>query len=785
MRRYKLLSILLSFLSFTVSVRGGKGNGLEYVGRTLENLESLSDVRVWGNYAYVGGSGGIGIFDISDPSLPSCKKVYSFSHPGGRCFTLELVYPYLYVGTSNRFLILDISSPDNPQKLSEYFFPQIHDIIIQSNYAYLSCYWDRSVIIMDISDPSHPEITARCKVQGLPRLMGMKGHYLYVPTVGDSACLNVIDIEDPTNPQSIALFQEGVNREGVAIYGDYLYTIESKQYPEKGCGIGIFNISDPLNPKKVKFLEIGASPPLLRYKHYLFLNFGSLKIMDLIPDPLNPHQIGIFSNEHSYFPCQLKFIQFPYAYIGSGANPRGAYGIGSFFEILNISNISHPKKEGMYYVSTGVSYLDISGKYLGAVYANEGSGFTLLDISNPALPKYIGYIDYPCYQGQDGTMAFYYLFTVALSYPYAYVTYELKWNPEGYVPTGFHIIDISAPPNLKLLSSYSYKNYTDGNFPFLIMLRDSYVYLPVANEGIRIVDVSNPENPYLAGSFPDTSIHWLAPSPPYLYESSRDENGYAILRILDITQPTKPIEVGRFTPPSDEVVCFLKSIDNIGFVFFLKEWRGERGIYAVDFSNPKNPQILSTYYTGKKSYGFHISNHFLYYITPDSLREDGWYYSLRALDISDPYHIKEAGGYYDIKGFITRFTITSSGEYVYVPFYFWEHIKIFHNVIGGVKEADNQLHKAPVFKIFSSNPFRENIKLSFVIPQKEKVSLCIYDISGRLIKTLFRAQGIKSETKVISWDGRDDKGNLLPSGVYFIRLEAGGITKTEKVILIR
>jgi flagellar hook assembly protein FlgD len=38
---------------------------------------------------------------------------------------------------------------------------------------------------------------------------------------------------------------------------------------------------------------------------------------------------------------------------------------------------------------------------------------------------------------------------------------------------------------------------------------------------------------------------------------------------------------------------------------------------------------------------------------------------------------------------------------------------------------------------------------------------------------------------VISWDGTDDSGRKLPSGVYFVRLESDDFKKTEKAILLR
>ena len=83
------------------------------------------------------------------------------------------------------------------------------------------------------------------------------------------------------------------------------------------------------------------------------------------------------------------------------------------------------------------------------------------------------------------------------------------------------------------------------------------------------------------------------------------------------------------------------------------------------------------------------------------------------------------------------------------------------------------------------NPTKKSTVISLQLPVKETISLKVYDATGRLIKTLVKTQRLEPKTYTIKWDGRDDKGNLLPSGVYFVRLETRGITRIEKVILTR
>jgi hypothetical protein len=82
------------------------------------------------------------------------------------------------------------------------------------------------------------------------------------------------------------------------------------------------------------------------------------------------------------------------------------------------------------------------------------------------------------------------------------------------------------------------------------------------------------------------------------------------------------------------------------------------------------------------------------------------------------------------------------------------------------------------------NPFRGQTTLQYGVQTRNKVSLKVYDSSGRLVKTLVdgdRPAGSYSAT----WDGKGTSGEQLPSGIYFCRLQAGDATATRKMILLR
>ena len=101
----------------------------------------------------------------------------------------------------------------------------------------------------------------------------------------------------------------------------------------------------------------------------------------------------------------------------------------------------------------------------------------------------------------------------------------------------------------------------------------------------------------------------------------------------------------------------------------------------------------------------------------------------------------------------------------------------------GVEEKNRKIGN-PKFEIYP-NPFRTIMNLSYQIVNKNPINLEVYNTAGRLVRTLTKTQSLEPKTYTIKWDGRDEKENPLPSGVYFIKLETRGITKTEKVILTR
>jgi hypothetical protein len=83
------------------------------------------------------------------------------------------------------------------------------------------------------------------------------------------------------------------------------------------------------------------------------------------------------------------------------------------------------------------------------------------------------------------------------------------------------------------------------------------------------------------------------------------------------------------------------------------------------------------------------------------------------------------------------------------------------------------------------NPFRDRTQIAFEVPNASRVQLRIYDVQGRLVRTLDGGQ-VQGPTSSFEWQGRDDRGHRLPSGVYSYRLIVNGEpTLTRKAVVLR
>lgn len=82
------------------------------------------------------------------------------------------------------------------------------------------------------------------------------------------------------------------------------------------------------------------------------------------------------------------------------------------------------------------------------------------------------------------------------------------------------------------------------------------------------------------------------------------------------------------------------------------------------------------------------------------------------------------------------------------------------------------------------NPFNPQTAIAFTLKERGAVSLKIYDVAGALVRELVNDTRVAGAHNV-KWDGRDESGKQVASGVYFYKLVAGHFTSTKKMVLLK
>ena len=83
------------------------------------------------------------------------------------------------------------------------------------------------------------------------------------------------------------------------------------------------------------------------------------------------------------------------------------------------------------------------------------------------------------------------------------------------------------------------------------------------------------------------------------------------------------------------------------------------------------------------------------------------------------------------------------------------------------------------------NPFNPATTITYGLAERAAVTLSIYDVSGRLVRTLVDEVQEPGRSYTVVWDGRNAFGRSVSSGIYFCRLKAGTRASTRKMVLLR
>ena len=102
-----------------------------------------------------------------------------------------------------------------------------------------------------------------------------------------------------------------------------------------------------------------------------------------------------------------------------------------------------------------------------------------------------------------------------------------------------------------------------------------------------------------------------------------------------------------------------------------------------------------------------------------------------------------------------------------------------------VDETPDTHLSGPIDFLYQSrpNPFRGTATIRFNLAGETPVDIAIYDVSGRMVKTLMDGVGDQGENTVV-WDGTDNGGNRVGSGIFWVKMSTPSYESTKQMVVM-
>jgi hypothetical protein len=159
----------------------------------------------------------------------------------------------------------------------------------------------------------------------------------------------------------------------------------------------------------------------------------------------------------------------------------------------------------------------------------------------------------------------------------------------------------------------------------------------------------------------------------------------------------------------------------------------------------------------------------------NNIREHCWTLQF-GIDPGAPPHVMAIDSIYDpVNGSLWFGLVEGTIEFspVLVPG------AIFYGVTSGISESDQILPTEISLSQNYPNPFNASTIIKFALPEESHVELTVYNLLGQKAATIVK--GLRpTGNHAITWDGSD-----YPSGIYFARLDAGGSSRSIKMVLLK
>ncbi len=533
-------------------------------------------------------------------------------------------------------MVMLVSTPsfaelgENVERLSEILQTGYYqEIEIEGNRLYATSYYGFEVI--DISDPENPVVIGRAPSLENSEEIAVKDGYVYLTDwIRGVYCYDARDPENiskiwtfPENPPDLNLFED------VKVHENRLYVCAWNR------GVEIFDIEDPSSPRHLGTYPTCQLPCAITFKDSLAI-------------------IGDYVRE-GFLVVDLRDVGRFIAHGSGSASGRVddilAAGDLLFtstsngYAIHGIRNTPRPSRLRMIRSDKWIHCVNVKDNFI--FVSESGGALKIMDITEPTQPQEVFADD-----------------TTFYNWGNVHFIDEDRALIAGYYD-GLALYNFENPEEPERLARHDLLSPT----VYKMAVANGYVYLPRYNEGLMVIDATDPINPEIMN--PADTTHCsrvLAYNGEILFSSSAvlgsDEN---LLKIWSLDNPESPeligeqlidasfpdmdvygeimslngynsdIELWDISVPEEPML--LSRIDNMGYRYtslfgdYLYAIGGDNDIlYVIDIIDPENPEILSEYDGFEFGYGLDSDQSRVYVSDGDN--------GVIVLDVSDPGRIE-------------------------------------------------------------------------------------------------------------------------------------------------
>ncbi len=700
---------------------------LEYGDYTaLRGLLPLSgfgyDIEVAGELAVVTRQqGGLQIIDLSTPDAMVVVSGLPLSGPVVGT-TLAGDFAYVAAGESGLFVI-DMADPEELALLGEVDTPGLaFDVAVAGSLGLVADY-DSGLTIVDLSHPSEPILIGSIDTPGNARHVAVSGSYAFV--ADGTAGVQVVDFSNPTAPFIAHTVDTPATAMSVLIREDTAYISDGTS------GLQILDISDPLAASIIASIDTQGFA--LRSK----LAENTLYIAD------PKHGLLRYDITSPNNPIQLTPLVFPYdaqdfAFVGEHVFVVDyhfgiqAYGVNSLGPAMLAGSVDTP------YSAHSIALKD------DFAYIADGDRLLVADLADPVSPVIVSQllaVDARSIE-IDGSLA---------------AVIELAQGDQR-----LKLVDVQDPLNPIAMGSWEAPLGADVSRIGI----SGTVALALDSRALWTLDVSDP----MEISVLDSMILTFGVEDLLVDDTLAFVTGpWGGLAVIDFTNPQAMELLGWGASNGRE-----QNMARSGDYIIATEYLGDN-IFVFDISNLESPTFISQLDAPRFATSVEIADGFAYFACDDE--------GLMIYELSDPTN-PWLIGLLDTPGTAKQIAVGSG--YVYIADGLsgvqiaWRPC----DELTGVLDPHDPI-AIPILQQNFPNPFNPTTIIPFTLERAERVTLNVYDMSGRLVRKLIsnEERGLGYQEAV--WDGLADNGRRAASGIYLYRLEAGAMQSSNRMVLLK